>query len=166
MTIIDQSSIQYGPVHKNHFYLNTETGVKEIKYSIKRGSDELTVTEVTEVRETYPGFTNLGLFTVGEYFLVFMQNLEEKKIWVERWFTKFKRRVDELLDFPYPILKAFNREWKIFTLDTNGTFRIIDLFRPIASVTLTEHQCVDIFITSSSFFTQRIVKDKLGVWQP
>lgn len=165
MTIIDQSQIQYGPVNKNHFYINTETGVKEIKYSIKSAS-ELKVSEVTEVRKTYEGFTNLGLFTVGEYFLILMQNLDEKKIWVERWFTKYKRRVDELLDFPYPILKAFNREWKIFTLDTNGTFRIIDLFRPIAIVTLTEHQCVDIFITSSSFFTQRIVKDKLGVWQP
>ena len=159
MTIIDQSQIIYGPVNKNHFYLNTETGVKEIKYSLKSES-ETTVEEVKDVRETYAGFTNLCLFTVGEYFLVMMQNLEEKKISIERWFTKYKRRVDELLDFPYPIIKAFNREWKIFTLDTNGTFRIIDLFRPIAIVTLTEHQCVDIFITESSFFAHRIVKDK------
>ena len=49
MTIIDQSQIIYGPVNKNHFYLNTETGVKEIKYSLKSES-ETTVEEVKDVR--------------------------------------------------------------------------------------------------------------------
>ena len=61
------------------------------------------------------------------------------------------------LDRPCRIIKAFHHDSKIYTLDIRGTARVIDLdFRKVAS---SEEHCTDIFVTASSYFTQRIVKD-------
>ena len=67
------------------------------------------------------------MFTASNYLLILKENLEGKKIEIERWLGPSKKRTDEITDMPNPIIKAFNHEWKIFTLDTAGTFRVIDL---------------------------------------
>ena len=118
--------------------------------------------EVRKSKAATPeGYSITSFFSVKSKIWVMSESDTENKIHFERLaFLLNDNEIGEKtfkLDRPCRIIKAFHHDSKIYTLDMRGTARVIDLdFRKVTS---SEEHCTDIFVTASSYFTQRIVKD-------
>ena len=165
MTRIDKSQIQVGK--NGSVYLNTEDGLSMIlkadlpseKYPFKTLNED----DVKKSKGyTSPeGYSVTSIFSRQSKLWIMSESDTENKIHLER--VAFLLNDNELkekefkIDRPYRIIKAFIHDSKIYTLDLRGNARVIDL--DLREVTATEEHCTDIFVTASSYFTQRVVKD-------
>lgn len=164
MTRIDKTQIQVGK--NGSVYLNTEDGLSMILLADLPSEKELfktlTEEEVKKSKAATPeGYKVTSFFSVKSKFWIMSESDTENKIHFERLaFLLNNNEIGEKtfsIDRPYRIIKAFEHESKIYTLDLRGNARVIDL--DLRKVTASEEHCTDIFVTASSYFTQRVVKD-------
>ena len=163
MTRIDKTQIQFAK--NGSIYLNTDDGLKLIeKASLPREQESLKTLTEEEVKKsenvTPEGYSITSLFSIAAKTWVMSESDTENKINFKRMGFSTGKEIGERefkVDRPYRIIKAFAHKTKIYTLDLRGNACVIDL--DLNKVSASEEHCTDIFVTASSYFTQRIVKD-------